>query len=107
MPTTVLIDTRGKVAAITRAEFVDATVLTALSEQKTLPLKPLEIDNRLVSHRSFAGQKLNDADADARVIVRRVNEPGFSMGNVGSGQIDIKGTMLSDSCSVLGTAFPT
>ena len=96
LPTTVLIDTSGKVAAITRAEFVDATVLTALSEQKVLPLKPLEIDNRLVSHRSFAGEKLNDADADARVIVRRVNEAGFSMGNVGSGQIDTKGSMLKD-----------
>jgi uncharacterized protein (TIGR03435 family) len=96
LPTTVLIDSSGKVAAITRAEFVNATVLTALSEQKTLPLKPLEIDNRLVNHSSFTGEKVSDADADARVIVRRVNEVGYSMGNVGSGQIDTKGSTLKD-----------
>ncbi|WP_255551009.1 TIGR03435 family protein [Granulicella sp. dw_53] len=94
LPTTVLIDSSGKVAAITRAEFVNATVLTALSEQKTLPLKPLEIDNRLVNHTSLTEEKLSDSDAGTRVVVRRVNEAGHSI--VSSGQIDAKGSTLKD-----------
>lgn len=76
-PTTVLIDSSGNVAAITRTEDVNAAVLTALLQHQTLPLTPSEIDYHLAeTHSLFAEKGVAASDALVRVMVWRVEKQG-------------------------------
>ncbi len=75
VPKTVLIDSAGLVAAITEPSAVDDEVLEALLAHKPLPLKTA--DARIFERMPlFRGETVNDPDAVARVVVRRVSRSG-------------------------------
>lgn len=78
LPTTVLIDSTGTIAAITHPAMVNAAVIKALLAHTPLPLSRLETDSRTVKRRPLAnGTTIADEDAKARVVVRLVDHrPG-------------------------------
>ncbi|SPE42821.1 exported hypothetical protein [Candidatus Sulfopaludibacter sp. SbA3] len=74
LPTTVLIDSTGTIAAITHPAMVNAAVIKALLAHTPLPLSRLETDSRTVKRRPLAsGATIADEDAKARVVVRLVD----------------------------------
>jgi uncharacterized protein (TIGR03435 family) len=77
LPTSVLIDSNGHVAAITRSVEVRAEDLEALVEHKPLSLSPAEADYHLDDVR-FLFQNAAPADRDAAVrpVIRRTNKFG-------------------------------
>jgi uncharacterized protein (TIGR03435 family) len=77
LPTTILIDAKGRVAAITRSEMVNTSVLTALIDGKKLPMAPTDADFHLAdNHVLFADLPPKDAAATVRVVIERSNKPG-------------------------------
>jgi uncharacterized protein (TIGR03435 family) len=81
VPTTVLIDSGGTIAAITDPAKVNAAVLEALLARAPLPLNDPETDNRTIKHRPLLSDTvIADEDAVARVVVRR---DGHGHGSIG------------------------
>src|ERR1700728_345615 len=87
LPTTVLIDSTGHVAAITRSVELRAEDLEALVEHKPLSLAPAEVDYHMAethglfddaapADRDAADRSAADRNARVRLIIRRTNEPG-------------------------------
>jgi len=80
LPTTVLIDNRGTIAAITHPAMVHSAVLKALLDHAPLPLGRMETDTRTVKRHSLvAGAAIADEDATARVVVRRAEQSRGSL----------------------------
>jgi len=77
IPNTVLIDNSGVLKAVTGPSLVSTEVLEALLGHRPLPLEKL--DGRIVERTALVyGATVADADAVARVIVRRVSHSGGS-----------------------------
>jgi uncharacterized protein (TIGR03435 family) len=71
LPTTVLIDSTGTIAAITQPAMVNAAVIEALLAHAPLPPLRPETDSRTVKRRTLAGgATIADDDAQARAVVR-------------------------------------
>jgi uncharacterized protein (TIGR03435 family) len=103
LPTTVLIDSDGIIAAITHPAMVNAAVLKALLAHTPLPLSPLETDSRTVKrHALGGGTVIADEDATARVVVRRVDHWHGSLS--GDDQYESEGNTLR---SLLSDAYGT
>lgn len=74
LPATVLIDSTGRIAAITHPSMVNAAVIKALLAHAPLPLSRTETDSRTVKRRPLASETMiADEDAKARVVVRLVD----------------------------------
>jgi uncharacterized protein (TIGR03435 family) len=99
IPKTVLIDSAGVIAAVTEPSAVDDEVLEALLAHTPLPLKTP--DARTFERvPAYPGEVVNDVDAAARVVVRRVSRTGASL--AGSDRYDARGTRLK---SLLAFAY--
>jgi uncharacterized protein (TIGR03435 family) len=79
VPATALIDSSGRVAAVTEPSLVNARVLEALLADQPLPMTPEEADTRVVKRRSLFTKGLApDAGATARVVVHRATQTSLS-----------------------------
>jgi len=104
LPTTVLIDSTGTIAAITHPAMVNAAVIKALLAHTPLPLSPLETFIR-TRHPLARGATIADQAAQARVVVRLTDRgTGYLHGDdeYESDGIDL-GTLLADAYGIPGS----
>ncbi len=85
LPTTVLIDSKGRVAAITRSADVRPENLEELIERKPLSMTPVEADYHLADpHVLFGDTPVVSPNASVKVVIWRTNQPGSLMSSADS-----------------------
>ncbi len=99
-PSTVLIGSDGKLAAVTFPSNVTPAVLNALLSQEDLPLAPAAADLRWqLSHSMLINRPpKTEVDADVRIVVRHADKAGSAAG--GGNEFESTGSLLKDLLAV-------
>lgn len=98
-PTTLLVDSKRRLAAVTRPSAIKGSVIEELLAGSDLPLSAQTIDTRLgYSHNLLINEPpQSERDADARIVVRRAEALGSSV--CSPDQFESTGSSLPDLLS--------